>query len=410
MIKTSSSSSTSAAAAATTAYDNSKNNKNSNRRYIKAVDDVSFKIEKGKVLVLAGESGSGKTTLARLILRAMDTDSGSIIFEGEDVVKISGNKLKKFRTNVQMIHQDPYASFDPRMKIMDIVMEPLTIHDKRSSKEERQVKVLRSLEDVRLEPAIEIAQKFPHMLSGGQRQRVALARSLVLKPKLIVADEPVSMLDVSVRAEILELMKNLKDRFQISYLYITHDLSTSRYIGDDIAIIYSGKIVEIGPINQVLLNPLHPYTQALIDAIPRPPGTNNSLDNLENERKKNMILIREEALRRERGEGQESEEEEEEKKQQEERSEIEKKIAATTTSKEIKTSSTTTTILTKSVAEGNNKNISSNSSISNEINSSNGCRFYLRCPYSMEVCRNDPILKEEEREHSVSCFIYKPLN
>ena len=409
MIKTSSSSSTSAAAAAaTTAYDNSKNNKNSNRRYIKAVDDVSFKIEKGKVLVLAGESGSGKTTLARLILRAMDTDSGSIIFEGEDVVKISGNKLKKFRTNVQMIHQDPYASLDPRMKIMDIVMEPLTIHDKHSSKEERQVKVLRSLEDVRLEPAIEIAQKFPHMLSGGQRQRVALARSLVLKPKLIVADEPVSMLDVSVRAEILELMKNLKDRFQISYLYITHDLSTSRYIGDDIAIIYSGKIVEIGPINQVLLNPLHPYTQALIDAIPRPPGTNNSLDNLENERKKNMILIREEALRRERGKGQESEEEE--KKQQEERSEIEKKIAATT-SKKIKTSSsTTTTTLTKSVAEGNNKNNSSNSSISNEINSSNGCRFYLRCPYSMEVCRNDPILKEEEREHYVSCFIYKPLN
>ena len=305
-----SSSSTSSSAAATIAYDNNNNNKNSNRRYIKAVDDVSFKIEKGKVLVLAGESGSGKTTLARLILRAMDTDSGSIIFEGEDVVKISGNKLKKFRTNVQMIHQDPYASLDPRMKIMDIVMEPLTIHDKHSSKEERQVKVLRSLEDVRLEPAIEIAQKFPHMLSGGQRQRVALARSLVLKPKLIVADEPVSMLDVSVRAEILELMKNLKDRFQISYLYITHDLSTSRYIGDDIAIIYSGKIVEIGPINQVLLNPLHPYTQALIDAIPRPPGTNNSLDNLENERKKNMILIREEALRRERGKGQESEEEE----------------------------------------------------------------------------------------------------
>ena len=395
-------SSSSAAAAATITYDN---NKNSNRRYIKAVDDVSFKIEKGKVLVLAGESGSGKTTLARLILRALDTDGGSIIFEGEDVVKISGNKLKKFRTNVQMIHQDPYASLDPRMKIMDIVMEPLTIHDKHSSKEERRAKVLRSLGDVRLEPAIEIAQKFPHMLSGGQRQRVALARALVLKPKLIVADEPVSMLDVSVRAEILELMKNLKDRFQISYLYITHDLSTSRYIGDNIAIIYSGKIVEIGPINQVLLNPLHPYTQALIDAIPRPPGTNNSLDNLENERKKKMIFIREGALRRERREGRESEEEEE----QQERSEIKKKITTTTTLKEIKTSSTTT-VLTKSAAEGNNKNSSSNSSISNEINSSNGCRFYLRCPYSMDVCRNDPILKEEEREHYVSCFIYKPVN
>jgi peptide/nickel transport system ATP-binding protein len=249
------------------------------RQYIKAVDDVSFTIGKGRVFVLAGGSGSGKTTLARLILRAIEPDGGSIIFDGEDITKNTNNKLRKFRTNVQMIHQDPFTSLNPRMKIMDIVMEPLNIHNKQISKCERREKVLRSLENVRLEPVGDIAEKFPHMLSGGQRQRVALARSLVLKPKLVIADEPVSNLDVSVRAEILDLMKNLKDRFQISFLYITHDLSTSRYIGDEIAIMHEGKIVEIGQIDKVLLNPFHPYTQALIDAIPDP-----NPDNLQREK------------------------------------------------------------------------------------------------------------------------------
>jgi peptide/nickel transport system ATP-binding protein len=244
------------------------------RQYIKAVDDVSFIIGKGRVFVLAGGSGSGKTTLARLILRAIEPDGGSIIFDGEDITKNTDNKLRKFRTNVQMIHQDPFTSLNPRMKIMDIVMEPLNIHNKQNSKCERREKVLRSLENVRLEPVVDIAEKFPHMLSGGQRQRVALARSLVLKPKLVIADEPVSNLDVSVRAEILDLMKNLKDKFQISFLYITHDLSTSRYIGDEIAIMHEGKIVEMGQIDQVLLNPFHPYTQALIDAIPDPDPDN----------------------------------------------------------------------------------------------------------------------------------------
>jgi len=245
------------------------------RHYIKAVDDVSLTIEKGKVFVLGGGSGSGKTTLARLILRAIDPDSGSILFDGEDITTTIGKKLKKFRINTQMIHQDPYTSINPRMKIMDIIMEPLNIYNKQDSKQQHIEKVLKSLEEVRLEPAIDIAEKFPHMLSGGQRQRVSMARALVLKPKLIVADEPVSMLDVSIRAEILELMKNLKDRFQISYLYITHDLSTARYIGDNIAIMLNGKIVETGPIEQVVLNPLHPYTQALIDAVSEPNPDNN---------------------------------------------------------------------------------------------------------------------------------------
>jgi peptide/nickel transport system ATP-binding protein len=297
------------------------------QHYLKAVDDVSFKIGPGKVFVLAGESGSGKTTIARLILRAIDVDSGSILFEGEDITRYRGSELRKFRINVQMVHQDPYASLNPRMKILDIVMEPLTIHDKQISKEERKQKALRALEDVRLQPAADIAQKFPYMLSGGQRQRVALARALVLKPKLIVADEPVSMLDVSVRAEMLELMNSLRDKFRISYLYITHDLSTSRYIGDTIAIMYAGKIVELGPINQVLSNPLHPYTQALIDSISEPDANNLKM----------MKRI--------------------------------------------------------NIKQG-------------QVRADIGCRFYHRCPYSMEICKNDPRLIEQEVQHYVSCFLY----
>src|SRR6185503_19592758 len=164
----------------------------SGQQYVKAVDDVSFTLERGKVLVLAGESGSGKTTVARLIMRATDADSGS--------------KLKELRTAVHMVYQDPYSSFNPRWKILDIIMEPLLIHDKASTDEARVAKALTALRDVKLEPAEEIAKKFPHELSGGQRQRVALARAIVLRPKIIVADEPVSMLDVSVRGEILGLM------------------------------------------------------------------------------------------------------------------------------------------------------------------------------------------------------------
>lgn len=243
-------------------------------QYIKAVDDVSFKINKGEVLVIAGESGSGKSTLARLILRAIEPDSGSISFEGHDITRKRGKELKNFRTKIQMVQQDPYTSVDPRWRVMDIVSEPLAIHHLCFSKKELEDKVIKALENVRLEPASEISNMFPHMLSGGQRQRVALARALVINPKIIVADEPVSMLDISVRAEILQLMKALKDKLQISYIYITHDLSTSRYIGDNIAIMYAGKIVETGPINQILLNPLHPYTQALIDAVSEPEPNN----------------------------------------------------------------------------------------------------------------------------------------
>lgn len=243
--------------------------------FIKAVDNVSFELDRGKVLVIAGESGSGKTTVARLIMRAIDPDpgQGSIRFDGVDITRYKGNQLKQFRTSVHMIYQDPYASLNPRMTVMDLVMEPLNIHDKARTKKEKIEKVFKALEDVRLKQ--EIATMLPHTLSGGERQRVAIARAVVIKPKLIVADEPVSMLDVSIRGEILSLISNLKERFEISWIYITHDLSTARMVGETVAIMHHGQIVEKGEIDNVLLNPSHAYTQALIKAIPDIDAYNN---------------------------------------------------------------------------------------------------------------------------------------
>ena len=239
---------------------------------VRAADDVSFSLKKGEVFVLAGESGSGKSTIAKLILKSIEPDSGKIFFEDQEINNEKKN-LKKIRMNCQMIHQDPYDSINPRMRIRDIVLEPLEIHNV-GNKEDRLKRLIEVLHEVKLEPADEILKKYPHMLSGGQRQRVVLARALALKPKVIIADEPVSMLDVSIRAEMLELLQELQKKYDISFIYITHDLATARYFGQRIGILYLGKIVEIGPINQVLLNPKHPYTQALIDAISEPDPEN----------------------------------------------------------------------------------------------------------------------------------------
>ena len=239
---------------------------------VKAVEDVTFSLHNDEVLVIAGESGSGKSTIAKLILGAVTPDSGKVIFQGEEI-NDKPKSMMKIRMHCQMIHQDPYDSINPRMKVKDIVSEPLEIHNI-SNGLERQNIVLGALKEVKLEPPEEIANKYPHMLSGGQRQRVVLARALVLRPKIIIADEPVSMLDVSIRAEILELMKNIQKKNNISFIYITHDLATARYFGHRIIILYLGKVMESGPINQVLLEPRHPYTQALIDAISEPDPDN----------------------------------------------------------------------------------------------------------------------------------------
>ncbi|MEK6831721.1 MAG: oligopeptide/dipeptide ABC transporter ATP-binding protein, partial [Thermoproteota archaeon] len=239
---------------------------------VKAVDDVSFSLKKGEVFVLAGESGSGKSTIAKLILKSIHADSGKILFEDQEI-KNDKKSLEKIRMNCQMIHQDPYDSVNPRMNVADIISEPLEIH-KIGNKEDRRKRVIEVLREVKLEPAEEVLKKYPHMLSGGQRQRVVLARALALRPKIILADEPVSMLDVSIRAEMLELMQELQKKYQISFIYITHDLATARYFGQKIGILYLGKIVEMGLIDEVLLKPKHPYTQALIDAISEPDPEN----------------------------------------------------------------------------------------------------------------------------------------
>ncbi|MDH5463514.1 MAG: ABC transporter ATP-binding protein [Nitrosopumilus sp.] len=239
---------------------------------VRAVDDVSFSVKKGEVFVLAGESGSGKSTIAKLILKSIKLDSGEIFYE-EQKIEDKKKDTDKIRMNCQMIHQDPYDSINPRMKVRDIISEPLEIHNF-GNNEERLKRVIQVLREVKLEPAEEISKKYPHMLSGGQRQRVVLARALASKPKMILADEPVSMLDVSIRAEMLELMQELQKEYNISFIYITHDLATARYLGQRIAILYMGKIVEMGPIDQVLLTPKHPYTQALIDAISEPDPKN----------------------------------------------------------------------------------------------------------------------------------------
>jgi len=237
---------------------------------VHAVDGISFKIEAGEVFGLVGESGSGKTTTGRLLLRLIEPTSGKIIFNGEDLAKLPDKELKPLRRRMQMIFQDPYESLNPRMTIKDILSEPLTVQKLVDSRAKIDEKIREILEAVELTPADMFLLRYPHELSGGQRQRVVVARAFILDPEFVVADEPVSMLDVSIRAGILDLMLNLVEKFNASFLYITHDLALARHMCDRIAVMYLGKIVEMGLTEKIVYEPMHPYTDALIKAVPIP--------------------------------------------------------------------------------------------------------------------------------------------
>ncbi|MFQ6135763.1 MAG: ABC transporter ATP-binding protein [Candidatus Hydrothermarchaeales archaeon] len=237
--------------------------------YVHAVDEVSFEIARGRIFGLVGESGCGKTTCGKLLVRLLDSTSGSIYLEDRDIAGLEGKELKEFRKNVQMIFQDPYESLNPRFTIFDTIAEPLVIQNI-GTFEERVEAVTKALNVVDLKPPEDFLFRFPHELSGGQRQRVAIARALVVEPKFIVADEPVSMLDASIGAGIMNLMLELRDKFNLTYVFITHDLAVGRYICDSIAVMYLGKIVEMAPKEEIINDPKHPYTEALLSAVPVP--------------------------------------------------------------------------------------------------------------------------------------------
>lgn len=239
-------------------------------RFVHAVDDVSFTVAPGEVLALVGESGCGKSTLALTLMGLEKPTAGSITIAGQEVGQLDGRGLKKMRRNIQMIFQDPYESLNPMMTIGDIVAEPLQVHGIGRSKAERLERAAQALEEAGLKPASSFMHRLPHELSGGQRQRVVIAGALALEPKVLLADEPVSMLDVSIRAEILNLLLALREEKGISILFITHDLGTVAYLADRIAVMYLGRIVEIGPARQLLANPQHPYTKALLSVVPVP--------------------------------------------------------------------------------------------------------------------------------------------
>jgi len=246
--------------------------KGEEQKWVKAVDDISIDIYPKEILGLAGESGSGKTTFGRTLIRLIEPTAGSVIYKNVDIFKLKGSELKNYRRKLQIIFQDPYDSINPRLTIRDVVAEGLLVN-KIVSKEKVDEAVASALEDVKLTPPEEFINRYPHELSGGQRQRVAIARALVLKPDFIVADEPVSMLDVSIRAEVLNVMLDLKEKYGITFLFITHDLALAKHMSDRIAVMYLGKLVELADSEKLIDNPLHPYTQALIAAIPIPDPT-----------------------------------------------------------------------------------------------------------------------------------------
>ena len=235
---------------------------------VQAVSDVSFNLQKGSIVGLVGESGSGKTTLGRCILRLIEPSSGSVNLEGNNLLELSNKKLREIRKRMQIIFQDPFSSLNPRMRIKDIIAEGIKVHDKLSSENERFNRVAELMEEVGLQS--DQMSRYPHEFSGGQRQRVGIARALAVNPEFIVADESVSALDVSVQAQILNLMLSLRDKHNLTILFIAHDLSVVEYLCDQVVVLYLGKVVESGNTIDVYSNPQHPYTRALMSAVPVP--------------------------------------------------------------------------------------------------------------------------------------------
>lgn len=244
------------------------------KKTVHAVNDLSLEIRQGEILSIAGESGCGKSTLAKAILRLIDTKAGEILLDvidyKIDILGLNKKELNEFRKNAQIIFQNPYSSLNPKMKIYEILEEPLIVNEKSLTKAQRRERVVETIKQVGLEESV--LQLYPHEFSGGQRQRIAIARALILKPKFIVADEPVSALDVSIQAQIINLLNELKEKFNLTFLFISHDLSVIKYLSDRVAIMYLGEIVELGTSDEIFNTPKHPYTQALLSANPANKG------------------------------------------------------------------------------------------------------------------------------------------